>query len=197
MNEDTPITRIPRRGRRGVVVLASTAVLVGLLIVAFATRFGNDPRIVASPLIGTPMPALELAHLDGQETLRLTDLQGDIVVVNFWASWCIPCRSEHGYLTAANRAYRDQGVRFLGIVHQDRPSAARAFLDELGWGDEDYLYVLDPDSRAAVEFGVFGVPETFFVDRDGLIVAKIAGPLTDASLTGTIDRLISGSGNLP
>jgi cytochrome c biogenesis protein CcmG/thiol:disulfide interchange protein DsbE len=167
--------------------------LVGLFIVAFATRFGNDPRIVDSPLIGTPLPSLELAHLDGEGTLDLNDLRGDIVVVNFWASWCVPCRTEHGYLTEANRIYRDQGVRFVGIVHQDSPAAARGFLDELGWGGDDYLYLLDPDSRAAVEFGVFGVPETFFVDRDGVIAAKISGPVTDASLAGTIDRLISGS----
>lgn len=193
MTEATRASRTLRGRRQRTAIWASTLVLVGLLIVAFATRFGNDPRIVDSPLIGTPVPSLELAYLDGDETLTLTDLRGDIVVVNFWASWCIPCRSEHGYLTAANRAYRDRGVRFVGVVHQDRPAAARAFLDELGWGDEDYLYVLDPDSRAAIEFGVFGVPETFFVDREGLIAAKIAGPLTDASLTGTLDRLISGS----
>lgn len=190
---DDSIERPARRRRRVSTVWLWMALLYGLLIVAAATRFGNDPRIVASPLIGTAMPSLELEYLEGEESLRLADLKGDIVVVNFWASWCGPCRSEHGYLTAANRAYRDQGVRFVGIVHQDRPSAARAFLDELGWGDEDYLYVIDPNSRAAVEFGVVGVPETFFVDRDGLIAAKIAGVVTDASLAGTLDRLISAS----
>jgi cytochrome c biogenesis protein CcmG/thiol:disulfide interchange protein DsbE len=179
----------PRTRLRPILIWSATAVLAAVMIAVFATRFGSDPRIVDSPLIGAEAAPLELPLLEGGGAFRLDELRGEVVVVNFWASWCVPCRTEHGYLTAANRAYRDRGVRFLGVVHQDSPSSARAFLDELGWG-EDYLYVLDPDSRAAVEFGVFGVPETFFVDRDGVIAAKIAGPVTDASLEGTLDRIL-------
>ncbi|HSG78740.1 MAG TPA: TlpA disulfide reductase family protein [Acidimicrobiia bacterium] len=179
----------PRTRLRPVLIWSATAVLATVMIAMFATRFGSDPRIVDSPLIGAEAAPLELQRLDGGETFRLDEFQGQVVVVNFWASWCVPCRAEHGYLTAANRAYRDRGVRFVGVVHQDSETAARAFLDELGWG-EDYVYVLDPDSGAAVEFGVFGVPETFFIDRDGVIAAKIAGPVTDASLTGTLDRIL-------
>lgn len=178
-----------RRSARPVVIWVGSAIAIALMIAVFATRFGTDPRIVDSPLIGAEAVPFELPRLDGAGTVELSDLRGDVVVVNFWASWCVPCRAEHGYLTAANNAYRDRGVRFVGIVHQDSPTAAQSFLDELGWG-EDYIYVLDPDSRAAVEFGVFGVPETFFIDRDGVIAAKIAGPVTDSSLEGTLDRLL-------
>ncbi len=190
MNEPQPTGR--RSRLRPVLIWSGTIVAIALMIAVFASRFGTDPRIIGSPLIGAEAAPLELPRLVGEDTFRFAELRGNVVVVNFWASWCIPCRDEHGYLTAANRTYRDRGVRFVGVVHQDRPSAARAFLDDLGWG-EDYVYVLDPDSRAAIEFGVFGIPETFFVDRDGVIVAKIAGPLTDASLEGTLERVLGES----
>lgn len=180
------------RGRRGpTFVWVLVGVVIALMVAVFATRFGNDPRITRSPLIGRQVASLELEYLAQDGTLRLDDLRGDIVVVNFWASWCFPCRAEHGYLTAANRTYRSRGVRFVGVVHQDSRSAARAFLDELGWG-EDYLHVMDAGSTAAVEFGVFGVPETFFLDRAGVVVARIAGAVTDSSLEGTLDRLLAG-----
>ncbi len=86
----------------------------------------------------------------------------------------MPCRNEHPVLVAANDAYRDAGVTFVGVDFQDQRESAVAFLDELGRG-EGYRYLTDPGSRAAVEFGVYGVPETFFIDRTGTIVAKITG----------------------
>ncbi len=194
MNDDEQRSSDPavRRRRGSLIVWVSVGAGIVLMVAVFATRFGIDPRIIDSPLIGTPVAPLELEYLDDEGTLRLGDLRGNIVVVNFWASWCFPCRAEHGYLTAANRAYGTRGVRFVGVVHQDSRAAARAFLDELGWG-EDYLHVVDPESIAAVEFGVFGVPETFFIDRNGVIAARIAGPVTDSSLEGTLDRLLAGT----
>lgn len=169
----------------GVVVVAS----VGLALV-FGSRFGEDPTLVPSPLMGKEIPSLELPRLDGQGTLSFDDLRGNILVVNFWASWCLACRAEHPDLVATAEAYRDSGVKFVGIVYQDDPASARGFLDELGWG---YDYVLDPESRAAIAFGVFGVPETFFVDPQGVIVGKITGQSNAVLLSQSIDAIREGA----
>ncbi len=161
-----------------------------VLTVAFAGRFGIDPSLVASPLIGRPAPAVSLPYLEREGELSLSELRGEIVLVNFWASWCLACRAEHDDLVAAGDAYREGGVRFVGIVYQDRPQDAIGYLDEMGRGRFDY--VVDPGSRAAIEFGVFGVPETFFIDREGTIVAKITGESNFPLLASTLDQIILG-----
>jgi len=182
------------RSRRKVWIWAgSVAVMFVLLGVVFASRFGEDPRVIDSPLIGEPITNLQLEYLDGSGTLEFDELRGSVVVVNFWASWCIPCRTEHGHLTSVQTAYNDDGVQFVGVVFQDTDEAAEDFLAQLGRG-EGYLYVSDPGSRAAVEFGVFGVPETFFVDQNGVIVDKHIGPVDSARLVSAIEEILtSGS----
>jgi cytochrome c biogenesis protein CcmG/thiol:disulfide interchange protein DsbE len=172
--------------------IAAVALGVGAMVLVFSSRFGIDPRLVNSPLIGQPVPAIELELLAGDDTLDFTDLQGDIVIINFWASWCFPCRGEHPALTAVARDYRDRGVSVVGVVYQDEPGPVNAFLNDLGRGGDNYRYVLDPDSRAAVEFGVFGVPETYFVDAGGIIVGKIQGGVTSSALRSTLNQILAG-----
>lgn len=190
--EPRPESQRNRGGRtlRWVGLLVAAAGVV--LAVVLASRFGSDPALVASPLIGEPAPQATLPLLRDQgTTLDFEDLRGDVVVVNFWASWCVACRAEHDALISSAQAFADRGVRFVGVVYQDDPDSARLFLDELGWG-ENYVYVTDPGSRTAIAFGVFGVPETFFFDREGVIVGKISGE-SDALLLGTtLDQILAG-----
>ncbi len=180
------VERPPKWPRR----LAVSAVAVTILFAAaFGTRFGTDPTVVDSPLIGQPIPDLTLPYLEKDGQLSLRSLNGRIVVVNFWASWCVPCRNEHDDLVSTARAYRNEGVTFVGIVYQDDPKQAIAFLDELGRG---YDHVTDPGSRAAIDFGVFGVPETFFIDPGGTVVAKITGESDEEILSHTLDQILAG-----
>lgn len=176
-------SRWPRR-----IALLTLAALVGIAA-AFGTRFGTDPGVVDSPLIGRSAPDVTLPYLEQDGELSLTDLRGQVVVVNFWASWCVPCREEHDDLVTAAERYRDQNVTFVGIVYQDQPDQAISFLDELGRG---YDHLIDPGSRAAIDFGVFGVPETFFFDRDGTVAAKVVGRSDLALLSSTIETILAG-----
>ena len=172
-------------------VAAATIVAAVRAGAAFGLRLGRDPTLVDSPLLGKPAPAATLPDLDGGGDLTLASLRGRVVVVNFWASWCVPCRTEHPELVAAAAAYRGAGVTFVGVNYQDQRSSALRFLDDLGRG-RGYRYVTDPGSRAALDFGVFGVPETYFLDRSGVVAAKITGPSTLPLLARTLDDILAG-----
>lgn len=182
-----------RRGSWRAVRIVALAVVAMVIAVAavLGSRIQQDPTLVDSPLIGQDAPDLTLPDLEGSGAVSLSELRGQIVVVNFWASWCVPCRNEHPVLVAANDAYRDAGVTFVGVDFQDQQDSAVAFLDELGRG-EGYRYVTDPDSRAAVEFGVYGVPETYVIDRTGTIVAKITGESDSRLLAEVLDAILAG-----
>lgn len=169
------------------VVVLATAV-IGVVL---ASRFGIDPTLVESPLIGTQIPDVELSMLGSGEPFSLDEVSGEVLVINFWASWCLACREEHPALLATAAAYRDRGVRFVGISFSDEDKNAIAYLNELGWG-EDTLFVTDPKGRAAIEFGVFGVPETFFIAPDGTIVGKVSGATNALLLATTIDAILAG-----
>lgn len=182
------------RSRRSLLPFA-IVVAVGLaaivLAVVFSRRFGTDPSLTASPLIGQPAPDLSVPYLEVEGDFDFSTLDGDVAVVNFWASWCLSCRDEHETLLQAAAQYADLDVTFVGVMVQDQPGNGMRFLDELGRGDP-YVYVDDDRSRVSLEFGVLGVPETFFIDRNGTIVAKVSGPVNGPLLAGTLDAIILG-----
>ena len=166
------------------------ALLIGIGLataVVLATRFGDDPNLVESPLIGEPMPDVTLEALDGSGPVTFEDFVGEMTVINFWASWCFPCRAEHGLLAEAARQF--DGVNFVGVVFQDSADRANEFLDEFG---RPYQNVLDPDSRGAINFGVFGIPETYFIDEAGTVVAKISGELQPGVIEEVLGQIILG-----
>ncbi len=175
--------------RARLMVISAVSLVAIVLAVVFSTRFGTDPRLSPSPLIGNPVPDVTLDLVESNDLLRLRDLGGEILVVNFWAPWCVPCRAEHADLLALATGFDDLGVSIVGAVYQSREDDVVAFLDELGRG---YAVGMDDRSRAAIGFGVRGVPETYFVDRDGTVVAKITGPISLGLATATLDRIILG-----
>ncbi len=164
-------------------VLLFGTLLVAPLLVFLALSFRFNPNVIDSPLVGKPAPGFALRDLDG-EVVRLRDLAGQPVVINFWATWCQPCIVEHPVLISGSRRYAGQ-VTFLGVVYQDRPELIRQFLRERGaWGPS----LVDPDNAVAIAYGVYGAPETFFIDAGGNVAEKVTGPVSPRQL----DRILGG-----
>ena len=132
-----------------------------------------------------------LAGLDGSEAPPSDLLRGDIVVVNFFASWCLECRNEHDDLVAASESFADQDVTFVQVAYQEEAAESLDYLGEAG-ASETTLYLADPGSRTAIAYGVFGIPETFFIDPDGRVVGKIIGEADALILGATIDSIRRG-----
>ena len=151
-----------------------------LLIVGYALQ----PQLV-SP-IGSPAPNFVVSLFDGGE-LALADLQGSVVVVNFWASWCPPCREEAPILEQAWQDYKDEGVAFIGVAFKDNPAKAMAFNEEF---NITYPTGEDPYSRISRSYRVTGVPETFLIAKDGRLVQQFIGPVTDVKLGAALDELL-------
>jgi cytochrome c biogenesis protein CcmG/thiol:disulfide interchange protein DsbE len=181
------MTKTTRYGLIGV-ALALAAVMIAVL----NSRFGIDPTQVGSPLVGRQVPEVELVVLGSGESLPLGQIvaANDVTVVNFFASWCVQCRLEHDDLLAVGDTYADRGVQFVGVSFQDREEDSLRFLDALG-RSETAIYTSDPGSVAAIEFGVFGIPETFFI-RDGHVVGKLIGETSALILTNTLESILAG-----
>jgi cytochrome c biogenesis protein CcmG/thiol:disulfide interchange protein DsbE len=169
------------------------AIALGTVVfaVVLASRFGSDPGLVDSPLIGQPAPEFELTTLDGTDKVALNDLEGDIVVINFFASWCLQCRAEHADLVATSNAFGEDDVTFVQIGYQESPSDSLKYLEEAGTSKWT-KYLADPGSRTAIAYGVFGIPETFFIDPEGTVVGKIIGEADALTLGATIDAIKRG-----
>jgi cytochrome c biogenesis protein CcmG/thiol:disulfide interchange protein DsbE len=171
-----------RRAWRWLVPLSAVPVLAVL-----AYGFLLDPRSIPSPLVGRPAAPFTLTAFDGSP-VSLEAWRGKVVVVNFWASWCKPaCYEEAPVLERAWRTYRDRGLVVVGVDMQDTPEAARAFIRQF---QLSFPNAPDDGGKVAVEYGVYGVPETFFVDRAGTIRAKHVGAVTDEVIRATLEPLL-------
>ncbi|MBU3738746.1 MAG: DsbE family thiol:disulfide interchange protein [Rhodoferax sp.] len=162
--------------------------LVVLLVLVLFLGIGLrlDPREVPSPLIGRPAPDFALSRLDAPErSLRRDDLRGQVWLLNVWASWCAACRVEHPVLMDLSR---QSGVLLYGLNYKDEREAGLAFLRR--YGDPYQASLHDPQGRLGLDFGVYGVPETFVIDRAGVVRYKHIGPLTPDVLRDRILPLV-------
>lgn len=164
---------------------AIPVVVLLLLIALFAVGLTRDPREVPSPLIGKPAPVFELAQLGDTRRLTPADFRGRPVLVNFFASWCAGCQVEHPLLMKLSQ----QGVEIIGIDYKDTDADGARWLQQHG---NPYRTVLtDPQGQAGLDWGVYGVPETFVLDAEGTIIHKQIGPMTKDAWA-TIEPMLGG-----
>jgi cytochrome c biogenesis protein CcmG/thiol:disulfide interchange protein DsbE len=161
-------------------------VIVLGLLAALALGFRRDPHDIKTGTINKPAPAFTLDRLDGSGQTSLADYQGRVVIVNFWASWCIPCKQENPALVRVWERYRASDVVLLGIVYQDSVEAARDYTARMG---NTWASVVDADGRTAIAYGVFGIPETFFIRPDGVIAGRHIGPIDEETLITGIEAI--------
>jgi cytochrome c biogenesis protein CcmG/thiol:disulfide interchange protein DsbE len=159
------------------IVMAAAVVVVVLTAPLAQTGVQPTPGtstivVGRSPLLDRAAPGFELRTLDG-EAVRLADLRGRPALVNFWASWCIPCREEFELFAAARRRHAEQGLEILGVIYKDSPEAAAEFYRTHGG---TWPALVDPGGTVAAEYGVLGLPITFYVDRRGIVRTVSYGP---------------------
>jgi cytochrome c biogenesis protein CcmG/thiol:disulfide interchange protein DsbE len=166
--------------RIGVVVAMAALVLV--LILAFR----RDPHDIRTGTVGKPAPAFTLQRLDGSGTMVIDAPSGRVTVVNFFASWCIPCKEENPALVRVYERYRASNVEFIGVLYQDSRESGLKYVQDNG---VPWLTGSDDDGRVAFAYGVFGIPETYFIGADGVIAGRHIGPIDETTLITAIDEL--------
>jgi cytochrome c biogenesis protein CcmG, thiol:disulfide interchange protein DsbE len=187
----SPAAAPDEASRLRILYLVPLFVFVALAVLFLIRLYAGDPSRVPSALIGRPVPAFTLEPLPGLAQagqpvpgLSDADLKGRVTVVNVWASWCVPCRQEHPALV---ELAKNPAVRVVGINYKDNPENARRFLGTLG--NPFAAIGIDPNGRAAIDWGVYGVPETFVVGPDGTIRHKHIGPLQPEQMPAFLDKV--------
>ena len=179
--------------KRSLIGVAAVAPVVALL----AYGFRVDPRDIPTPLPGKPAPPFALeVFAPGQppialkvgDTVRTEALLGNVTIVNVWASWCLECRHEHKALSSVALAYANAPVKFVGVLYRDKQGPALSWIEEMG--GQSYPSVDDPNARMAIDYGVYGVPETFIIDAKGVVAHKEVGAVSEALLRRWIDSLM-------
>jgi len=161
-------------------------ILFVVMAVFLALGLTLNPRDIPSPLIDKPAPAFSLPVLSNpQQRLTQQDLKGKVWLLNVWASWCVSCRSEHPVL---NQFSRQQAVTIIGLDYKDEPQAARQWISQLG-NPYDTI-IMDVEGRTGIDYGVYGVPETFVIDKQGIIRYKFTGPVSTDDIENTLLPMI-------
>ena len=171
------------------IVFLLPILIVAVLVAVF--WIGLDPKrdksVLPSALVGKPAPAIDLPALnDGAARLSLEAFKGQLVAINFFASWCLPCRAEHPLLKQVSAEF---GVPVIGISWKDKPEASRAYIAELG--DPYAATGSDESGRTGIDFGITGIPETFLIDAKGVVRYRLAGPVTPDNLRSELAPAIA------
>ena len=192
---------VTKVGRRRLVVLIPLAAFLGLALLFVVRLDSGDPSRIPSALIGHPAPQTALPPIAGLDRegkpvpgLAADAFKGGVSVLNVWASWCVPCHDEAPLLV---KLAQDKRIRVVGINYKDQPDNARRFLGR--YGNPFEMNGADANGRAAIEWGVYGVPETFIVGRDARVAYKLIGPITPENLETTlkpqIEKALAGAGS--
>lgn len=178
-----------RRTRKALWISVAVAVPLFLLVAVLATRAPSATRALKSPLVGKPAPPIESTTVDGQGA-GLSGVRGKWVVVNFFATWCVPCRQEHPDLVRFSQAHTATGdAAVIAVVYSDNTQAVREFRDKEGG---TWPMLTDPKGRIALDYGVSGVPESYLISPDGIVVAKLLGGVRADDLEQLLNRAKAG-----
>jgi len=161
--------------------------IAGLLWIFYLGLWGN-PTYIPPVILDTPAPDFTAPELYGKGDISLNQFRGKIVMLNFWASWCAECKLEHGALLEINTRFADNpNFVMIGVNYQDQEAAAKAYLKEQG---NNFRHVRDVKGTLSIDYGIYGVPETFVIDAQGIIRHKAIGPIIGANYTKLVDQVI-------
>lgn len=185
-----PAVKALRRARVVLWIAVAVAVPLAILVAILATRAPAGTRAADSPLLSQPAPDVSAQTIDGGQ-VRLTDLRGKWVLVNFFATWCVPCVEEHPDLVNFSNVHQQAGdAQVVGVVYSDSVKSVKEFRADKGGA---WPMLIDSDGRIALDFGVSGIPESFLVNPDGIVVSKIIGGIQRPELEKLLARAKAGA----